>query len=443
MSIEYLYELYLQSSGVTTDTRSIKNSNLFFALKGEKFNANQFAEAALQAGASYAVVDEIGETTWKERYGERLIQVENVLSTLQQLAGFHRQQFKFPVLAITGSNGKTTTKELIAEVLSKKYKTAFTKGNLNNHIGIPLTLLSIDKEHTELAVIEMGANHQREIDSYCQYVQPDYGLITNVGLAHIEGFGGFHGVIKGKTELYQHLSLHNGKLFINADDDILMNKAEEFFGDELLDRAILYGTSPEVFCSGHLLSGKEFLTVDTLNTSIATQLVGDYNFTNVMSAVCIGKYFHISTADIKDALESYIPTNNRSQKMQWGTNTVIMDAYNANPSSMKAALKNFEQLSGDFENRVVILGEMMELGEFSEEEHRQIFEQTQHMPLNYRVFVGAQFAFTKNQPGALWFAHTADAREWLHNAELHHSLILVKGSRANGLEHVLTISNIK
>lgn len=436
-----MHELYLRSNGVTTDTRSIKKGNLFFALKGEKFNANQFAEAALQAGASHAVVDEISETAWKEKYGERLIQVENVLSTLQQLAGFHRQQFKFPVLAITGSNGKTTTKELIAAVLSKKYKTAFTKGNLNNHIGIPLTILNIDKDHTEFAVIEMGANHQREIDSYCQYVQPDYGLITNVGLAHIEGFGGFYGVVKGKTELYHHLSLHNGKLFLNADDEILINKAEEFFGDELLERAILYGTSPEVFCSGQMVSGKEFLTVETLHTTIATQLVGDYNFTNVMSAICIGKYFHISITDIKEALESYTPTNNRSQKMQWGTNTVIMDAYNANPSSMKAALKNFEQLNGEFENRLVILGEMMELGEFSEEEHRLIFEQTQHIPLDYRVFVGAQFAFTKNQPGTLWFAHTTDAREWLHNAELHQSLILVKGSRANGLEQILYFGN--
>lgn len=434
MSIEQLYDLFLGSSGVTTDTRSINKSHLFFALKGDKFNANQFAEAALQAGASHAVVDEIGETTWKEKYGERIIQVENVLSTLQQLAGFHRQQFKFPVLAITGSNGKTTTKELIAAVLSKKYKTAFTKGNLNNHIGIPLTLLGIDKNNTEFAVIEMGANHQREIDSYCQYVQPDYGLITNVGLAHIEGFGGFHGVVKGKTELYHHLSLHNGKLFLNADDEILINKAEEFFGDELLNRAILYGTSPEVFCSGKIVTGKEFLTVETLHATIATQLIGEYNFTNLMSAVCIGKYFHVPANDIKEALESYTPTNNRSQKMMWGSNTVIMDAYNANPSSMKAALKNFTQLQGEYENRVVILGEMMELGEFSEDEHRQIFEETKHISLDYKVFVGAQFAFTKNQPDTLWFAHTADAREWLHNAELHNSLILVKGSRANGLE---------
>jgi UDP-N-acetylmuramoyl-tripeptide--D-alanyl-D-alanine ligase len=408
--------------------------NIFFALRGEKFNANQFAEAALLSGASYAVVDEIAEMDWKAKYGEQLIVVENVLHALQQLAGYHRQQFTFPVLAITGSNGKTTTKELVAAVLSKKYKTAFTKGNLNNHIGIPLTLLSIDKEDTEFAIIEMGANHQKEIESYCQYVQPDYGLITNVGLAHIEGFGGLHGVVKGKTELYRHLSLHEGKLFINADDEILMNRAEEFFGDELFDRAILYGTATGVFCSGRPIPDGEYLALQTLNTTIHTQLVGEYNFTNVLSAVCIGKYFHVSTGDIKEAIESYSPVNYRSQKMMWGTNTVIMDAYNANPSSMKAALTNFAQMPGEFDNRLVILGEMMELGEFSKDEHHQVFEQTKHIALDYKVFVGGQFAFTKNEPGTLWFAHTADARKWLHSKAFSKSLILVKGSRANGLE---------
>ncbi|MCS6935296.1 MAG: UDP-N-acetylmuramoyl-tripeptide--D-alanyl-D-alanine ligase [Chitinophagales bacterium] len=438
MSIEQLYELYLKSSGVTTDTRSIQPRNIFFALRGEKFNGNHFAEAAIQAGALCAVVDELTEPEWAQKYPGSIIQVHNVLYTLQQLAKHHRSQFRFPVIAITGSNGKTTTKELIAAVLAKKFRTAYTRGNLNNHIGIPLTLLSIDASLTEIAVIEMGANHQGEIASYCEYVQPDYGLITNVGMAHVEGFGGFAGVVKGKTELYRHIADHSGKLFLNADDDVLIERARYLLGSGFEERVILYGTSPDVYCSGKLLPGGEFLKLEALHTTFHTNLIGDYNFTNVLSAICIGKYFHVPVDSIREAIAQYVPTNNRSQKMSWGTNTVILDAYNANPTSMQAALKNFLHLPGDYENRVVILGEMMELGDYSAEEHKRIFDLVEPMPVQYKVFVGEQFAFTAHHSGVLWFPHTAGAREWLHSTELHHSLILVKGSRANGLEKLFT-----
>jgi len=289
MQIELLYKKFLSSTGVTTDTRNIGEGNIFFALKGDKFNANEFAEEALNKGAGYVVVDEIKDESWKEKLGERLILVTDVLKTLQQLSGYHRVQLKCPMLAITGSNGKTTTKELVAAVLSKKYITYATKGNLNNHIGIPITLLSI-KNDVEFAVIEMGANHQGEIASYCEYVKPDYGLIVNVGNAHLEGFGGFEGVVKGKTELYAHLAAANGKVFISSENEILLSKASDFgFRISDLNSVITYGKSSSAFCGGEVGAGKEFLSVIVEGVSIQTNLVGEYNFDNVISAVCVGK----------------------------------------------------------------------------------------------------------------------------------------------------------
>jgi UDP-N-acetylmuramoyl-tripeptide--D-alanyl-D-alanine ligase len=374
MQIEKLHQLFTSSTGVTTDTRNIAVGNIFFALKGEKFNANEFAEQALLNGASHVVVDELAKEEWNALYGERIILVPSVLERLQQLAGYHRLQLKCPVLAITGSNGKTTTKELVAAVLSKKFKTYATKGNLNNHIGIPLTLLSM-KNDVEFAVIEMGANHQKEIASYCEYVKPDYGLITNVGLAHIEGFGGFEGVVKGKTELYADLAKRHGKIFVSSENEILVGSNTN---------AITYGKSVSAFCRGEVRSGKEFLSVITEGEAIQTNLVGEYNFENVMSAVCIGKYFGVELSAIKEAIENYVPSNNRSQKMRWGTNTVILDAYNANPSSMTEALKNFQKI--ETENKITILGEMMELGEYSAAEHKKVKELTDAMNLQQRVF---------------------------------------------------------
>ena len=432
MQIEKLYGKFSSSSGVTTDTRAVSKGNIFFALKGEKFNANLFAAEAFEKGAQYVVVDEITNADWKEKFGDRLIVVEDSLKTLQQLAGYYRQQLKCPVLAITGSNGKTTTKELIATVLSKKFKAYATKGNLNNHIGIPLTLLSI-KTDAEFAIVEMGANHQREIASYCEYVQPDYGLITNVGLAHIEGFGGFEGVVKGKTELYAALAKRKGKIFVNGDNETLLGKIYEFgFAKE---NYFEYGFNGRSGCVGSIVPNREFLQVRTTEGSIQTNLVGDYNFENVMSAVCIGKYFDVEFSQIKEAIENYTPSNNRSQKISYGSNTIILDAYNANPSSMQEALRNFEK--NQAENKVVILGEMMELGEYTKAEHEKIHAQVNAMHLATKIFVGTGFSYLKNSQSVLWFEKTEDLKSWFKQHQFEESYILIKGSRKNELEKIL------
>lgn len=435
MKLQILYEKFLSSSGVTTDTRSIGKNNIFFALKGEKFNANLFAEQAFEKGAKYAVVDEITNADWKGKFGESLILVEDVLKTLQQLAGYHRLQLKCPVLAITGSNGKTTTKELIAAVLSKKLKTYATKGNLNNHIGIPLTLLSI-KTDAEFAIIEMGANHQGEIASYCEYVQPDYGLITNVGLAHTEGFGGFEGVVKGKTELYHYIIAHKGKIFVNADNEMLLHKISEIgFQVPDLNLAISYGKSSSAFCMGEIGGSKEFLKVVANGEEIQTNLVGEYNFENVMSAICVGKYFGTESEKIKEAIENYLPTNNRSQRISYGSNSIILDAYNANPSSMEEALKNFEKI--DTSDKIIILGEMMELGDYSKTEHEKIRLLVEKMRLAKKVFVGNGFRFLNNDKSVLWFEKTDDLKRWFKDQLFQNSYILIKGSRKNELEKIL------
>lgn len=436
MQIEQLYELFLQSTGVTTDTRNIGTGNIFFALKGDKFNANQFAAEALEKGAAYVVIDELTNNDWQAQYGSRLILVADVLTTLQQLAGYHRQQLTCPVIAITGSNGKTTTKELIAAVLAKKYITYATKGNLNNHIGIPLTLLSI-KSDVQMAVIEMGANHQGEIAGYCQYVKPDYGLITNIGRAHLEGFGGPEGVLKGKTELYRDIAARNGKIFLNADNEKLVNNWHPAANNT--NTTITYGTGNNVFCRGSIGNSKEFLLIETGGTTIQTNLVGDYNFENVMSAVCIGVYFDVPVDDIKSAIEAYTPTNNRSQKIMLGSNTIILDAYNANPSSMIEALKNFEKTEAPY--KVAIIGQMMELGEYSQSEHEKIIAAVttaawQHVQ---RVFVGKGFEMLKNKTAAniLWFETTDEVKAWFKQQAFSNTLILIKGSRKNELEKIL------
>ncbi|MCW5907917.1 MAG: UDP-N-acetylmuramoyl-tripeptide--D-alanyl-D-alanine ligase [Chitinophagales bacterium] len=438
MQIENLYQLYLSSTGVTTDTRNIAPGNIFFALKGERFNANEFAAQALEAGASHAVIDELKNADWQRQFGNRLIMVEDVLTTLQQLAGYHRHLQKCTVLAITGSNGKTTTKELVAAVLSKKYKTYATKGNLNNHIGIPLTLLSI-RNDVEFAVIEMGANHQGEIASYCEYVMPDYGLITNVGLAHIEGFGGFEGVVKGKTELYKHLMAFDDFIFMNADNTVLMERMKTLSssasGWNPKEKLITYGTHTSNFCFGNIAGEGDFLSIETEGLRIQTNLIGSYNFENVLAAVCIGKYFDVPAVEIKSAIENYVPSNNRSQKVTWNGNTIILDAYNANPSSMQEALKNFEQLNAA--KKIVVLGEMMELGEYSAAEHQKIKNLTDAMQLNTRIFTGNGFSFLKNDSSVLYFENTAQLKEWFCKQPFQNTCILIKGSRKNELEKLL------
>lgn len=442
--IEQLYPLYLASSGVTTDTRNIHEGNIFFALKGGNFNANLFAEEAFAKGAAYVVIDEIAKEEWRNKFGEKLILVNNVLQTLQDLAGHHRQQFPCPVLAITGSNGKTTTKELIAAVLSKKFKTYATKGNLNNHIGIPLTLLSI-KSDVEFAVIEMGANHVGEIASYCAYVKPDVGLITNIGLAHIEGFGGFDGVIRGKTELYKDLVKRNGKFFVNADNALLTEQLQ--LANCSSENIISYGKNTTAFCNGTIEESKEFLSIVVEGENIQTNLVGEYNFENVMSAVCVGKYFGVELTEVKEAIENYMPTNNRSQKILLGTNTIILDAYNANPSSMMEALKNFEKMlvGANTNNGVVVLGQMMELGKYAEEEHQKIIAAVSgNSWLKVKkVFVGSGFEFVSkvagdhSNNGILWFETTVEAKAWFTQQKFENSFILIKGSRKNELEKIL------
>lgn len=439
--LEELYQLYLASSGVTTDTRNINRDNIFFALKGETFNANLFAEDAFAKGAGYVVVDEIAKPEWQEKFGKKLILVDDVLKTLQQLAGYHRKQFKCPVLAITGSNGKTTTKELIAAVLSRKFKTYATKGNFNNHIGIPLTLLSV-KQDVEFAVIEMGANHVGEIASYCEYVQPDFGLITNVGMAHIDGFGGFEGVVKGKTELYANLAKTNGKVFISAEAEILLQRISDFgFRVSDSNEVIIYGKSSSAHCQGEIGASKEFLSVVVEGETVQTNLVGEYNFENVMSAVCVGKYFGVALADIKEAIEHYTPTNNRSQKISFGTNTIILDAYNANPSSMIEALRNFEKmfLADNAHKGVVVLGQMMELGKYSAEEHHKIFAavSTGSWGPVKKVFVGKEFEFLKSNADVLWFEKTEEVKTWFKQQKFENCYILIKGSRKNELEKIL------
>jgi len=437
MQLELLYQKFLESTGVTTDTRNIGAGNIFFALKGDKFNANEFAEEALNKGAKYVVVDELKNEACKKKFGERLILLDDVLKALQQLSGYHRQQLKCPVLAITGSNGKTTTKELIAAVLSKKYKTYATKGNLNNHIGIPLTLLSI-KSDVQLAVIEMGANHQKEIASYCEYVKPDYGLITNVGNAHLKGFGGFEGVVKGKTELYADLAKRNGKIFVNGENDILLSKISDFgFRISDLNAVITYGKNVSAFCRGEIGESKEFLSVIVDEKTIQTNLVGDYNFENVMSAVCVGKYFDVELNQIKEAIENYVPSNNRSQKITVETNTIILDAYNANPSSMIEALKNFEKIES--RNKVAIIGQMMELGEYSKTEHEKIVTAVSggNWHGTKKAFVGKEFEFTKILPGVNWFETTTEVKDWFKQQKFENSYILIKGSRKNELEKIL------
>ncbi|HEY0262671.1 MAG TPA: UDP-N-acetylmuramoyl-tripeptide--D-alanyl-D-alanine ligase, partial [Chitinophagales bacterium] len=421
------YTIFSASNGITTDTRNIQENQLFFALKCEKFNANLFAENALKAGASYAIVDEVLNVS--EEYKKRVIYVPNVLETMQQLGLLHRKKVNPKVIALTGSNGKTTTKELVANVLLHKYKTHYTKGNLNNHIGIPLTLLAMPKD-TEIAVIEMGANHQGEIASYCEYVEPDFGLITNVGRAHLEGFGGEEGVLKGKTELYAYIGKHEGKLFVNDADERLTEKAKSFLAEKNL---IFYGQKHSSFVRGEVVeNNSEFLSVIADDETINTQLVGAYNLDNVLAAFAIGKYFDVEKTSISAAISSYEPGNARSQKVVKGTNTIILDAYNANPSSMTAALENFELLNA--KNKVAIIGQMNELVAYSEDEHKRISEIVLKMNLTTRVFVGNPFSFLQNNPNALWFATTNELNDWYKSQTFENTTQLIKGSRSNGLE---------
>jgi UDP-N-acetylmuramoyl-tripeptide--D-alanyl-D-alanine ligase len=424
MSIESLYQIYLQHPNVQTDTRALTPGCLFFALKGEKFNGNAFASKAIEQGAAYAIIDE-------EAYSieGRTICVDNVLSTLQQLAAHHRKQLKIPVIGITGSNGKTTSKELVHAVLSTTYRTATTVGNLNNHIGIPLTLLRIPLD-AEMAVVEMGANHQKEIADYCDYTAPSHGIITNCGKAHLEGFGGVEGVRKGKGELYDHLRSMNGTAFIMWDYDYLRTMSTG------IETIIKYGTAGSDI-EGKILQAQPFLEVEmtkgSVSGTIRTQLVGDYNLPNVLMAVAVGQYFDISPEKIKHAIESYTPSNSRSQLVKQGTNNIILDAYNANPSSMCGAIENLMRLQAD--NKVLMLGAMAELGEESLDEHRQIVNLIGQSNWKAVVLVGGDFM--KIDHPFISLPDSVAARAWYQQQSFENCHILIKGSRSQQMEKIL------
>lgn len=424
MQIADLYKIYLQYPSIQTDTRKVQQGDLFFALKGPNFNGNLFAADALQKGAAYAVVDEAVE----DETG-RMIFVEDVLSSLQELARHHRETFSIPFIAITGSNGKTTTKELVSAVLSSHFKTATTEGNLNNHIGVPLTILKI-KADTEIAVIEMGANHQKEIESYCIYTQPTHGIIANCGKAHLEGFGGVEGVRKGKGELYDYLRAHHGMAFLFNDYDYLNEMSagiEHIFQYSTRDGDIV----------GLIEISEPFLSVvmhkGFTATTIHTALVGDYNLPNVLCAVAVGQYFKVPEAKIVAALETYQPTNSRSQLMQIGSNHIILDAYNANPTSMKAAIENFAKMQ--VAKKVLMLGGMMELGIESIQEHEGIVALIKLYQWDAVVLVGGDFA--KITHDFTYLTNSSDAKEWFLKQGFENTYFLVKGSRSMQMEKII------
>lgn len=423
MSIEKLYQVFNDSSGVQTDTRKIAKNEVFFALKGPSFNGNSFALKALELGAKAAVVDE--DPGIKD---ERIFLVEDGLSTLQSLAVYHRKQFDIPFIAITGSNGKTTTKELVHAVLETSYITYTTGGNLNNHIGVPLTILSIGKD-AQMAVIEMGANHLKEIESYCRMALPTHGIITNCGKAHLEGFGGIEGVRKGKGELYDFLRASNGTAFVMWDYDYLRSMSSG------IPTIITYGTHSAT-TNGQVISAEPFLKVgfdDSGINEIDTQLVGDYNLPNILAAVSVGKYFNVPSAAIIAAIAGYSPSNSRSQLIRKNGNEIILDAYNANPSSMKVAIENFA--AQPEKNKWIVIGGMMELGETSIAEHEAIVQLLKLYPWKNVLLVGGDFANVHHP--YKYFRNALEAGEWLRGQDLSESMMLVKGSRSMKMERVV------
>ena len=417
MKNEVLYEIFKTHPTITTDTRKVSNNSLFFALKGDNFNGNKFAKDALNKGASYAIIDEEEFKT-----SNQFILVDNVLETLQELANFHRKQFNIPFIGITGTNGKTTTKEFINAILSKKYKTTFTKGNLNNHIGVPLTLLSIPTD-CEIAIIEMGANHIGEIDFLCKIAEPNYGIITNIGTAHIEGFGSVEGIKKTKNELYQFIKSSNGKLFVNNEDTTLINLSKNI-------DTHTYGNSTSD-CSAELKSSTPSVKLNWNNETITANLYGSYNYQNILAAICIGNYFSVSSEDIKNAIEEYYPTNNRSQIIESNTNTIFLDAYNANPTSMNAAIDTFTENTS--ENKLMILGDMLELGDISQKEHQKIVDKIEALKIN-ALFIGNEFNSINNKSNFTYLENVDKVINWLKNSELIDYQILIKGSRGIRLE---------
>lgn len=424
MKIEELYKIFQASKGISTDTRKIKEGSIFFALRGERFNANEFSEKSLESGALYAVIDDPAYNK-----DERFILTDNVLTTLQDLARFHRDQLNIPVVGLTGSNGKTTSKELLNAVLSQKFKTYATKGNLNNHIGVPLTLLEIDSSY-EMAVVEMGANHLGEIALLCSIAKPTHGFITNIGKAHIGTFGGFENIIRGKSELYQHLIVNNGTVFINSTNEILANMSKRF------SKPVLYPQQGDYYeCS--LIGADPFVRLQAENGEmVQTNLVGAYNFENIAAALCIGKFFGVDPVKANHAVAEYTPVNMRSQVVTKGSNTIILDAYNANPSSMKAAIENMSAMKA--ERKVLILGDMFELESEAEKEHQQLGKLIQQLEFNEVYLCGNLIKVAQLEvPSARHFSTREDLIANLKENHFSNATILVKASRGIGLETIV------
>lgn len=425
MSIAELYQKFKTCSGFSTDTRKIGENVMFFALKGDKFNANSFAQEALTKGAKYVVIDEAAFAL-----DERCILVGDVLYTLQKLANFHRQHLNIPFVGMTGSNGKTTSKELVATVLSKKFKTYYTKGNLNNHIGVPLTLLGIDESY-EIAVIEMGANHQGEIRDLCNICEPTHGFITNIGKAHLEGFGGIEGVKKGKGELFDFLEKSGGTVFVNNKSEVLVTMASARKFKERKD--YLIASDEQVL----MLQDSPLVVFAANGNSYETHLPGSYNFENIAAALAIGSYFGVPTNLANEAVSEYNPDNNRSQIIEKGTNSILLDAYNANPSSMSASIQNFINLKTD-KQKVVILGDMLELGDEAPAEHRAIGELIAKGDFSLVILFGELMASALvSLPNAFYFTDKFSLHNWLIDKQLNNSYILIKGSRGVSLETTL------
>jgi len=426
MQIEEIYQCFLQSTGVCTDTRKITSDCLFVALKGDNFDANEFAQQALNQGAAFAIIDNKKFLTDENK----MLLVSDSLKALQELAHYHRKELGLPIIALTGSNGKTTTKELINAVLSEKYITKATIGNLNNHIGVPLTLLSFNQD-TDIGIVEMGANHQKEIEMLCAIAEPDYGYITNFGKAHLEGFGGIEGVIKGKSELYQYLKENNKTVFANLDDSLQNEKTATL-------TRYTFSLAQKSDVTIDSVSANPMVKIGFKDLEINSHLIGIYNTNNINAAITIGTYFNVAPQDIKKAIENYTPSNNRSQLMEKNGNQIILDAYNANPSSMAAAIENFIQL--DDEHKLAVLGDMFELGKESLDEHKKVIELLKNQQKIERNFLGPEFCANKT---ILPHLHFYDSFENFSTAFQNNNpigkTILIKGSRGMALERTLEI----
>lgn len=426
MKTSNIHQLFLQSTGVCTDTRKIIPNQIFIGLSGDNFNGNNYALQAIEKGASFAIVDD------PELKHEKIIHVKNTLETLQELANYHRNFLDIPIIALTGSNGKTTTKELINAVLSLKYNCTATKGNLNNHIGVPLTLLSMTTD-TEIGVVEMGANHMHEIEELSKIAAPNYGYITNIGKAHLEGFGSEENILIGKTELYDYIKKNNGTLFCNAEDEKLFPLANQ-------TKSLFFSKNKNKHLLVDLIAVDPFITISYNNSVIESQLIGTYNYTNIAASILIGNYFNVKDTDIKNAIENYRPKNNRSELVYKGSNSIILDAYNANPSSMSEALSHLHKISTSKKRKIALLGDMFEMGKYAKKEHQHIADLAATLNIDKVLLVGENFsACNTNSPKVNSFEKVESLLLHLSETEYSDCLFLIKGSRGMKLEQTLEI----